>query len=170
MGRDVRTGFVKTPQPGPVRVLEESLEGDGQADRRYHGGPQMAAYAYPAEHYPGWGAILGLADLPWGSFGENLTLEGFLEADVRRDDEFEAGSARFRVTKPRMPCYKLNARFQRPDVLKLFLERARPGFYLAVTRTGTVEAGDAVRRVQTDPAQPTVLELFRQKVAGAEED
>lgn len=169
-GRDVRTGFIKRPTSSPVRVLAESLDGDGQADKRYHGGPEMAAYAYPAEHYDAWRSLLGLADLPWGSFGENLTIEGFEESAVRRGDEFEAGTARFRVTKPRMPCYKLNARFQRADVLKLFLHQGWPGFYLAVVRTGTVGAGDRLRRVATSAGEPTIVELFQRKAGKGSED
>src|SRR6185295_19687140 len=48
----MRTGFGKSPVAGGVRVGHSNLEGDGQADRRYHGGPDMAVLAYCAGHYP----------------------------------------------------------------------------------------------------------------------
>lgn len=168
-GRAIRTAFLKTPQSGPVRVLAESLEGDGQADLRYHGGPTMAAYAYPAEHYDDWRLALDLPGLPWGSFGENLTIHGFLETEVREGDEFEIGTARLRVTKPRMPCHKLNARFQRSDALKRFLVAAKPGFYLSVVRPGLVAAGDGMHRALTDDERPTIHELFLQRARRSRE-
>lgn len=65
----------------PVRAL--GLVGDEQADLTVHGGLAKAIYAYPLEHYPFWRAsqqALGLpAELPHGSFGENLTVTGVLE-------------------------------------------------------------------------------------------
>ena len=53
-------------------------------------------------------------DLPWGVFGENLTIEGLLEENVRIGDRLRVGSAEFVVTQPRMPCFKLGIRFGRP--------------------------------------------------------
>jgi MOSC domain-containing protein YiiM len=42
----MRTAFGKRPVRGPVRVSRTNIEGDAQADRRYHGGPDMAVLAY----------------------------------------------------------------------------------------------------------------------------
>ena len=54
------------------------------------------------------------------------------------------------VTQPRMPCFKLNVRFQRPDMVKRFLRSGRTGFYLAVLKEGQVGAGDGIDLVPTD--------------------
>ena len=67
-------------------------------------------------------------ELPWAVFGENLTIEGLLEGEVRIGDRFRVGSAEFVVTQPRMPCYKLGIRFGRMDILKRFLQSGRTGF------------------------------------------
>jgi MOSC domain-containing protein YiiM len=75
----MRTGFGKSPVPGPVRVGHSNLAGDGQADRRYHGGPDMAVLAYSADHYPAWRSELDWPELPLGGFGENLSIEGAAE-------------------------------------------------------------------------------------------
>ena len=44
-GRRGRTAIWKVPVPGRVRVRRLGLEGDKQADRRVHGGPDKAVYA-----------------------------------------------------------------------------------------------------------------------------
>ncbi len=143
-GMSVKTSIWKSPVEGRVRVSSLNVEGDRQSDLTVHGGPEKAVYVYPSEHYPYWRSRLGDADLPWGSFGENFTIEGLLEDRVQIGARIRAGAAEFVVTQPRMPCYKLGVRFDRPDMVKLFLQSGRTGFYLAVLREGEVAAGDAI--------------------------
>ena len=133
-GRRIMTGIYKDPVEGRVRVRRTNLDGDRQADLSVHGGPEKAVYVYPSEHYPFWRRELELEDLPWGSFGENLTTEGWWEDEVHLGDRFRAGTAEFIVTQPRMPCFKLAVKFDREDIVESFLESGRPGFYLAVTQ------------------------------------
>lgn len=143
-GRRVRTSIWKTPVEGRVLVGGHNLEGDQQSDLRVHGGPDKAVYAYPHEHYDDWRRERPELSFPRGAFGENLTTEGLLEGELRIGDHLRVGSAEFRVSEPRMPCYKLGVRFGRDDMVKLFLESGRSGFYLAVVKEGEVGAGDAV--------------------------
>lgn len=147
-GRIVRTSIWKTPVDGRVRVIGNNLEGDRQSDLRVHGGPHKAVYAYPSEHYAFWREELPHVELPWGAFGENLTIEGLTENDVAEDDHLEIGSALFAVTQPRQPCFKLGIRFGRDDIIQRFQQSGRSGFYLAVIREGDVGAGDAIRRIR----------------------
>jgi MOSC domain-containing protein YiiM len=149
-GQAIRTGFFKDPVPGRVRVGWTNLAGDEQADLTVHGGVDKAVYAYPAEHYGFWRGELPGEDLPWGSFGENLTLEGFTEDTVSVGDHFRIGTAEFIVSQPRMPCAKLGARFRRLDMVKRFLESGRSGFYFRVHRESEVGAGDAVEHLPGD--------------------
>jgi MOSC domain-containing protein YiiM len=148
---------------GPVEVGPESLVGDSVGDRQAHGGPQKSVYAYPVEHYAPWREELGDVELPMGSFGENLTVEGISEAVLRIGDVLGVGSAQFGVTRPRLPCLKLNARFQRDDMIDRMLANERSGFYLTVRRTGTLRAGDRVDLLSTDPAAPSVRDDFRRR-------
>jgi MOSC domain-containing protein YiiM len=106
-GRTVRTAIFKQPVDGPVLVEQLNLAGDRQSDLTVHGGAEKAVYVYPSEHYGFWRQTLGMTDLPWGSFGENLTTEGLDEATVQIGDRLKIGTASFTVTQPRMPCYKL---------------------------------------------------------------
>jgi MOSC domain-containing protein YiiM len=160
-GRPVTTGIFKAPVPGRVPVRRLNLEGDGQADLSVHGGTDKAVYVYAAEHYADWRRELADLELPWGMFGENLTVEGLREDDVWVGDRLRFGSAEGVVTQPRLPCYKLGVRFGRDDIVKRFLASGRTGFYLAVTREGDVGVGDPVEVLGRDPQGITVGDVTR---------
>jgi MOSC domain-containing protein YiiM len=140
-GDSVTTGIFKEPVAGRVMLRTLNLDGDRQADLSVHGGPSKAVYVYPAEHYDYWQRELPEMELPWGMFGENFTATGLAESELNIGDQFRVGSALVMVTEPRMPCYKLGIRFNRPDILKRFLASGRTGFYFAVLQEGEVEPG-----------------------------
>jgi MOSC domain-containing protein YiiM len=164
-GGTVRTSIFRTPRDGPVVVRATGLEGDEVANPAVHGGPTKTIYAYPAEHYPFWSSELGGVPLPWGSFGENLTTEGLVEAELRAGDLLSIGTAQLVVTRPRGPCFKLNVRFGRTDVLPRFLAADRPGFYLGVVTPGTISAGDTVGVTRGTATGPTIVDMFRARSA-----
>ena len=74
-GRTVLTSIFKTPVSGRRAVRRLNIDGDEQSDLTVHGGVDKAVYVYPSEHYSFWKEQLPGVDLPWGSFGENLTTE-----------------------------------------------------------------------------------------------
>lgn len=160
-GQPVTTGIFKEPVSGAVQVQRYNLVGDRQADLSVHGGLTKAIYVYPAEHYPYWRQELPDRALPWGMFGENLTTEGLLEAEVYIGDRLRLGSAEVVVTEPRMPCYKLALKFGRDDIIKRFLASGRSGFYLAVLQEGEIEAGDAIELTGRDTNQVTIADMIR---------
>lgn len=165
-GAPVKTGIFKEPVDGPVPIKKMNLAGDRQADLSVHGGLEKAVYAYPAEHYEYWREVLPDVSLSWGKFGENLTTEGLKEHSVCIGDYVKIGSAVLMVTQPRMPCYKLNIRFNRDDMIRLFLTSRRSGFYFSVVEEGEVRAGTDVKLVHQDPQRVTVvdiLELYLEK-------
>lgn len=143
-GRTVRTSIWKTPVFGAVRVGTLNLDGDEQSDLTVHGGRHKAVYVYPREHYEYWRSVWPAVPLDWASFGENLTITGLLEGDVRIGDRLRIGSAEFAVAQPRFPCFKLGIRLGRDDVIKPFLASGRSGFYLSVVREGELSAGDPI--------------------------
>jgi MOSC domain-containing protein YiiM len=160
-GRRIMSGIFKAPVEGRVRLRKLNLEGDGQADLSVHGGADKAVYAYPSEHYPFWRRELELEDLPWASFGENLTTEGWWEDEVHVGDRFHIGTAEVVITQPRLPCFKLAMRFGREDIVERFLESGRPGFYLAVLEEGELGAGDAMERIHEDENGVSVVDVAR---------
>jgi MOSC domain-containing protein YiiM len=160
-GEEVLTGIFKAPVEKRLRLRHLNLEGDQQADLSVHGGPNKAVYAYPSEHYPYWKNELPGTDLPWGAFGENLTTAGLLESAVCIGDRFTIGTAEVVVTQPRLPCFKLNLKFGRDDMVKCFLASHRSGFYLRVLREGEVGAGDEIVPVHQDENRVSVLDALR---------
>ncbi|HKS39876.1 MAG TPA: MOSC domain-containing protein [Blastocatellia bacterium] len=157
--RSIVTGIFKEPVEGRIRARRLNLDGDRQADLRVHGGAEKAVYAYPSEHYDYWRAELPDMKLPWGMFGENFTVEGLDEKKVNIGDRFRIGDALFMVTQPRMPCYKLAAKFERDDMIKRFLRSRRTGFYFSVIEEGEVGAGDAIELVSKDENNITVTNI-----------
>jgi MOSC domain-containing protein YiiM len=105
-GNTVLTSIHKSPVDGAVRVRELNVDGDRQADLVKHGGPRRAVYMYPSEHYDYWRRELAGVDLPWGAFGETLTIEGLLEPDVRVGDRFRVGSTELVVTRPAQTVFQ----------------------------------------------------------------
>lgn len=160
-GATINTGIFKQPVSGPVQLRTLNLDGDRQADLTVHGGPFKAVYGYPSEHYEFWRRELPGMNLPWGMFGENFTTEGLSESDLHIGDRVEIGGARLMVRQPRMPCYKLAAKFQREDLVARFLHSGRSGFYFSVEREGTVAAGDAFEFLSREPQAITIAEMNR---------
>lgn len=132
------TGFFKQPVAGPVEVETESLQGDGQADRRHHGGPDKAVLAYVADHYSSWQSELGDTTIPFGGFGENLSVTGLDEDSVCLGDVWKLGDVVLQVSQPRQPCWKLGRRWHYPRLPKQVVQTGRTGWYLRVLRTGTI--------------------------------
>jgi MOSC domain-containing protein YiiM len=160
-GELVSTGIFKEPVAGPVRIAGVNLAGDEQADLTVHGGRDKAVYAYPAEHYPLWQEELG-RELPWGSFGENLTVEGMpLEDGTAVGDRWRVGTAELVVTQPRLPCFKLGIRFGDPGMVKQFLASGRSGYYLRIATEGAVQAGDPIELLGHETPNVPVAEITR---------
>lgn len=166
----VLTSIFKTPVCGRVWVGTINIAGDDQSDRAVHGGPEKAVYAYPSEHYPAWQKELGIASLPWASFGENLTTRGLRESVVRIGDRYRIGTTELVVTQPRLPCYKLGIKFGRSDMIRRFTSVDRSGFYLAVEQEGEIGAGDAIELIEQDARDLTVAEAYRLKLGGGPRD
>ncbi len=157
----VTTGIFKRPVPGPVRVNRFNLDGDGQADLKNHGGEDKAVYAYSFDHYAFWREVLDGRRLPYGQFGENLTVSGLDETEACIGDRLEVGNALLTITQPRVPCFKLGLRAGEPKLPRMFSESGRTGFYLRVLREGVVEAGDEVRMLTRGQGGVAVKTLFQ---------
>jgi MOSC domain-containing protein YiiM len=112
-GITVQTAIFKEPVAGAVPIRELNFAGDHQADLIVHSGQEKAVYAYPAEHCQYWRKQLSAESLSWGAFGENLTTEGLWEDKLGIGDLLRVGFAILQITQPRMPCYKLELRFNR---------------------------------------------------------
>ena len=160
-GATINTGIFKKPVSGRVALRTLNLDGDQQADLSVHGGLYKAAYAYPSVHYEYWRRELPDMDLQWGMFGENFTTEGLAEDELHVGDRFQIGSATLMIRQPRMPCYKLAAKFQRDDMIERFLVSGRSGFYFSVEREGEVGVGDSIELISRNQFGITIAEMNR---------
>jgi len=160
-GATISTGIFKKPVTGRLALRTLNLDGDQQADLSVHGGFYKAVYAYPSEHYDYWRRELPDADLLWGAFGENFTTEGLSENELHVGDRFRVGSSIVTVRQPRMPCYKLAARFQRDDMIERFLRSGRSGLYFSVEQEGEVGEGDSFELISQDRQGITIEEMNR---------
>ncbi len=159
------SGIVKDPVEGPVWLHATHFEGDGQADLKHHGGPEMAVLAYCAEHYPAWHAELDPLRLPFGAFGENLTVTGLSEETVSIGDTFELGGAIVQVSQPRSPCWKLARRWNVPDLVARVQRTGRSGWYLRVLKEGLVAPGQEMVLVERPFPRFTVALVTRAAVS-----
>ena len=162
-GAVVRSAIAKRPVLGDTVWLDwTNLRGDQQGDPGAHGGPDKAVYCYASEHFAAWAAEL---ERPFGaaSFGENLTLQGAVEASVCIGDVWRWGDALVQVAQPRYPCYKLAMHTSVPDVEARLVAAGRSGWYLRVLRPGEVPAGagTSITVAHRDAAAITVLEAHR---------
>lgn len=160
-GSTFKTGIFKNPIEGRVMLRTTNLDGDRQADLSVHGGPNKAAYGYPSEHYGAWKSELSEPVLPWGAFGENFTTEGLIETDVSIGDRYRVGDAVVKVTTPRLPCFKLAAKFKSDEIIEHFLKSGRCGFYFSVIEEGEVGAGDAFALLGREESTLTIAEVNR---------
>lgn len=168
--KPVPSAFVKTPIGGPIRVTRLGLAGDAQADRRVHGGPDKAVYAYAMANYAAWAAETPhhAALLTPGGFGENLTIGGLTEADLCAGDIHAIGTAILQLCQPRQPCFKLALRFADGRMPRAMVRNGLSGWYYRVLEEGTLSPGDALRpiaRPHPDLPLPRLTDILNRNTA-----
>jgi MOSC domain-containing protein YiiM len=146
----------KRPVDRPVLLTVLGLEGDEQADRRVHGGPDKALCAYPGEHYAEW--LQAFPTHAWGpgGFGENLTLAELVETEACLGDRWALGEAILEISQPRQPCVTLARRWELPELPKRVVQTGRTGWYFRVCREGLVAAGQMLTLLERPFPQWTV--------------
>ncbi len=159
-GRTITTGIFKESTDEILDVKGVNIVGDEQADRSVHGGIDKAVYAYPVEHYPYWRKLYPDMKLPYGMFGENLTVQGLLESDVFVGDRIQIGTTELIAVQPRMPCYKLGIRFGNQSIIKKFYQSDFPGIYFKIAKEGKLQVGDPINILKKDPFQVSIKNIF----------
>src|SRR5438067_7724302 len=157
-GKTAYTGVWKHTVDGPAMVRRLNVDGDGQGDLAGHGGEQRAVLVYQVQSYRHWQQHFGRDDLGYGSFGENLTVDGLADDEVCIGDRYRIGAAEFEVTQPRVTCYRVGLRFGEPELPALLVSHHRPGFYMRVVTEGRVQAGDAIVKTQAGPGALSVAD------------
>ncbi|HXN41875.1 MAG TPA: MOSC domain-containing protein, partial [Myxococcaceae bacterium] len=159
-GRPAQSAIWKSPVVGRIAARGVNLAGDDQADRKAHGGPDKAIYAYAIEDTRWWERELGRS-LAYGQFGENLTTEGIEVNDALVGERWEIGTTVLEVSEPRIPCWRLAARMQDNAFPRHFGEALRPGSYLRIIVEGDIGAEDRIRIVERPDHDVTIRDVFR---------
>jgi MOSC domain-containing protein YiiM len=159
-GRPAQSAIWKAPIGDRVRARGVNLEGDDQADRKAHGGPDKAIYAYALEDLRWWEATLGRSLEP-GEFGENLTTEGVGVNSALVGERWKIGTTVLEVSEPRVPCWRFGVRMNDKLFPRRFTEALRPGSYLRIVVEGELGAGDKIEVVDRPDHDVSVQDVFR---------
>lgn len=146
-GKEVTTGIFKFPVNNPIYLGKEDVKTDNVIDRRFHGGVDKACYLYSADHYKYWKNLYPALEMPWGMFGENITIDGLDETEIHIGDVFEIGGAIVQVAQPRQPCFKLEFRIPDSGIVRKFVDSGLSGVYVRVLKSGHVKAGDDIKLI-----------------------
>jgi len=159
-GRPAQSAIWKLPAVGRIAARGVNLAGDDQADRKAHGGPDKAIYAYAIEDTRWWERELGRS-LAYGQFGENLSTEGIEVNDALVGERWEIGTTVLEVSEPRIPCWRLAVRMQDKAFPRHFSEALRPGSYLRIVVEGDIGVDDRIGVVDRPNHGVTVRDVFR---------
>jgi MOSC domain-containing protein YiiM len=127
-----------------AEVRVGGMEGDRQANRKYHGGPERALCLYSQER------LDALADeghpLTRGTLGENVTIAGLPWERVQPGTRLRLGAVEVEVTDFASPCRKIASGFA-DGVFSRIGEKLNPGWsrvYVRILAEGEVAVGDPV--------------------------
>lgn len=137
MDREWESGIFKQPTEEQVWLSKTGLDGDEQADKKHHGGPEKALFAYPIKHYKLWKEELNI-DIDMGAMGENLAVLEMDEFSVCIGDTYQLGDAVIQVSQPRQPCWKPARRFKIKDFALRIQNTGRTGWYFRVLEEGHI--------------------------------
>lgn len=162
------SAIAKRPVQGAVCIGFLGLAGDSQADPVHHGGPDKAVHLYVQDHYPFWREFTGGHDLlaAPGAFGENIAASGMTEETICLGDRFRLGSALLEVSHGRQPCWKLDHRFGRKDIMSTVVRTGKCGLYFRVIEEGEADAGEDMRLVDRSLPEWSIRRLFHLLIGG----
>ncbi len=158
--KEIETSIFKSSISGTVKIFKTNIEGDRQSDLKVHGGVDKAVYAYGYDTYSWWEKKLAMGKLPYGTFGENLTLDGLDETKIFVGDVFEIGGCLLEAVQPRQPCFKLAIRLNNREAVQIFNEHDRSGVYFRVKKEGSIQAGDKLKLIWSEKIKASISELF----------
>ena len=142
----VSRGGVPKRAVASAAMTASGVEGDSQADLRYHGGPDRAVCLFSLEVIERLRAE-GHPIAP-GTTGENLTLEGLPWPAVVPGSRLRfEGGVLLEVTTECEPCGKIRGSFADGAIRRIDQER-HPGesrLYARVLAPGTLSTGEGVR-------------------------
>ncbi|WP_430788468.1 MOSC domain-containing protein [Virgibacillus flavescens] len=150
------SGMFKKEVAGNCWLSISGLEHDEVADKKNHGGPEKAVFAYPINHYTFWQKELDTNEIGIGAMGENLALQEVDEYSACIGDTFEIGDAIIQIAQPRQPCWKPARRFRVMDLALQIQNSGRTGWYFRVLKEGFIQSESKMNLVERHYPQWTI--------------
>ncbi|HLR52339.1 MAG TPA: MOSC domain-containing protein [Candidatus Avamphibacillus sp.] len=175
MDREWESGIFKTENDEQLWLSKTGLPGDEQADKKVHGGPEKALFAYPIKHYTYWKKDLNDENIDVGGFGENLAVLEMDEYSVCIGDTYQFGDAIIQVSQPRRPCWKPARRHRVKDLALRIQNSGLTGWYFRVLKEGYVISGIDIELIDrphpewTVAASNEVMYLRKEDLRAAED-
>lgn len=141
LDRPWESGMFKDERDEQIWLGPTGFTGDEVADKRHHGGPEKAVFAYSIKHYKYWQEDLDMESITMGAMGENLAVLEMDEFNVCIGDTYKLGDAIIQVSQPRQPCWKPARRFRVMDMALRIQDSGRTGWYFRVLKEGLVISG-----------------------------
>lgn len=154
------TAFHKSPLNGPALFAQDKITGDEQGDRKHHGGRDQAALACSVDHHPAWKKKYAVDEIPFGAFGENLSVRGVTDSDVCVGDVWQIGNVKLVVTKPRQPCSTFARCWREPELVDHVIATRSGGWYLRILVAGSVEAPHTIELIERPSPNWTIARLM----------
>jgi len=160
-GQVKHTSMRRTPQKKGIRLEFSGIQGDLFGDPKFHGTDDNKLYALGMATHRGFERLVAIDERPsYGAFGENLNVEDLDESQIFMGDVFRIGSAEVQATYPRIPCSKLNYRFQNAEALAAFRKLRKPGVYFRVLKAGLIRPGDVIEKIAEESNKVSILALY----------
>ena len=143
--KNAPTGIFKQLQ-SQVVITALGIEGDIQVDKRVHGGPEKALHQYAHRGYEKIikrFALMHNKALP-GTLGENISATMMHDHNVCIGDIYQIGEVVLQVSGPRIPCWKIGAKFNQHDLPAFIRQHQITGWYYRVLACGTIGLGEEI--------------------------
>lgn len=158
--KTINTSMQRLPT-NELEVYKQQIIGDSFNNFKHHGTDDSRVYAFGIDSMHSYYKTLGvLTDLPYGTLGENLTMDKLDETEISVGDIFQVGSTVLQATYPRIPCVKLNFKLQNTNAQKAMFECGRSGVYFRVLTEGKIKPGDQLIKVSASPYPFLISEVY----------
>ncbi len=144
--KTMRSALDKSPFKGQMWLSKLGFIEDEQAYEG-HGGPHKAVCCFSKSNYTMYKDEL--SELPdYAMFGENLTVEHLDESNVYFGNQYQLGEAIIEVSEIREPCWKIQAKYDIPNLIKRMSQSGKTGFYFRVIKEGYVNDNDNLELIK----------------------
>ncbi|MBM7663240.1 MOSC domain-containing protein YiiM [Bacillus mesophilus] len=130
---------------------------DDSVQYKYHGGPDRAVLFYSYEHYQKWENEY-TKEFTIPGFGENITVSGLSEENVKIGDIYQIGETMVQITQPRIPCDNLSKYNEVKTLHKRLVDTGYTGFLASVIKEGWIEDNSPITLIESPKNSITVLE------------